>query len=110
MTTTNCGFKEITLDGVKYVRADQIAPAPTGKRAVLVLDRGWIVAGDVIEKDGRILVSRALHVRNWSEIGFDGMIANPKSNKVTLKNLPNGFDVPSDAEIFRVPVSDDWGM
>ena len=104
-------LKKITLDGVDYVRADSVEPAPLpGKRAVLVLDRGWIVAGDVDDVDGRIKVTRALHVRSWSGIGFDGMIANPKGGSVVLKSLPNGFDVPADAELFRVPVDDKWGL
>ena|ERR1019366_1274239 len=103
--------KVISIDGVNYVREDSVREvALPGKRAVLVLDRGWIVAGDVEEKDGRLLVSRALHVRSWSSIGFDGMVANPKSDNVIIKPLPNGFNVPKDAELFRVPVSDDWGL
>lgn len=108
---SNCTLQEITLDGVKYVRADSVKPAPLpGKRAVLVLDRGWIVAGDVETVNGRLKVTRAVHVRSWSSIGFDGMIANPKSKDVTLKPFPNGFDVPADAELFRVPVDDSWGL
>jgi hypothetical protein len=103
--------KKITLDGVDYVRADSVEPAPIpGKRAVLVLDRGWIIAGDLSESNGRIKVTRAVHVRSWSGIGFDGMIAHPKSGNVVLKPLPNGFDVPADAELFRVPVDDKWGL
>jgi hypothetical protein len=106
-----CGLQEITLDGVKYVRADSVGQAPkSGKRCVLVLDRGWIVAGDVEDVDGRIKVSRALHVRSWSVIGFDGMVANPKGGKVQLRPMPSGFDCPADAEIFRVPVGDSWGL
>jgi hypothetical protein len=106
MNNEDCNLKKITLDGVEYVRHLPIL----GKRAVLVLDRGWIVVGDVTDVGGRIHVTRALHIRNWTEIGFDGMIADPKSKKVTIKPLPNGFDVPADAELFRVPVSDDWGL
>jgi hypothetical protein len=110
-------LKKITLDGVEYVRADQAQPAPLpGKRYVLVLDRGWIVAGDVTDVAGdpnhgaRIKVTRALHVRSWSSVGFDGMVASPKGGNVVVKPLPNGFDCPADAELFRVPVADDWGM
>lgn len=106
-----CGVKEITIDGTKYVRADTVEEKPLpGKRAVLVLDRGWIVAGDCEDKGGRIKVTRALHVRGWSSVGFDGMIANPKGGNVTLKPLPNGFDVPAECELFRVPVNDTWGL
>ena len=106
---TNIEASEVTVNGVKYIRADSVAAKP-GKRAVVVLDRGWIVAGDVEDVDGRIKVTRAVHVRSWSSIGFDGMIADPKSKDVVLRPLPNGVDAPKDAELFRVPVADDWGL
>ena len=105
-----CSMKKISIDGVDYVRADCLLPAASGKRAVLVLDRGWVVAGDVELVDGRLRVTRALHIRRWESIGFDGMVANPKSEKVIIKPIPNGFDVPADAELFRVPVADNWGL
>jgi hypothetical protein len=112
MSEEKCGLKEITLDGVKYVRADSMGDRPKpGKRAILVLDRGWIVAGDVDDKDGRILVTRAVHVRSWSSVGFDGLVASGgRGQNVTIKPIPNGFDAPADAELFRVPVADDWGL
>lgn len=107
----NCDVKEIMIDGAKFIRADLAPQPPTGKRCVLVLDRGWIVAGDVEDTDeGRIVVSRAIHVLSWSEIGFSGMVADPKSTKVRLKPMPQGFDCPGDAELFRVHVPDNWGL
>lgn len=100
---------QIEINGVKYIRADQAAvPAKPGKRAVVVVDRGWIFAGDVTDENGRIRITRAVHVRSWNSIGFDGMVANPKSKDVTLKPVAN-VDMPADAELFRVPVCDDWG-
>ncbi len=108
-----CDTKKITIDGVEFVRADSMVPAvpiPSGKRAVIVIDQGWIAAGDVEDKNGRIKLSRAVLVWRWEEIGFDGMIANPKHKKVFIKPLPNGFDIPAGAELFRVPVVDDWGL
>lgn len=99
----------IKLDDVEYVRADAVTVKPNGNRAVVVVDRGWIFAGDVTRENGRIKLSRAIHVFRWESIGFDGVIQNPKSNKVTLKPLAD-VDMPSDAEIFSVPVSDNWGL
>ncbi len=98
--------KSIEIDGVKYTPETKLP----GKRYVVVLDRGWIVAGDVEDKDGRIKITRAAHVRSWSLIGFDGMIAKGKGDNVVIKPIPNGFDCPADAELFRVPVADDWGL
>ena len=102
---------KVTICGVEYVRADSVQPAPIpGNRYVLVLDRGWVIAGDVLDHDGRIRVTRALHVRGWTSVGFDGMIAAPKGGNVVIKPIPSGFDCPADAELFRVPVADDWGL
>lgn len=98
-------MKNITVDGVEY------APVvPNGKRAVIVVDRGWIFAGDVAEANGRITLTRAVWVFRWESVGFDGVIANPKSGKVTIKKLDSPVDIPSDAEIFRVPVAENWGL
>ena len=99
----------IKIDDVEYVRSDLCVQPVIGTRAVIVVDRGWIFAGDVTRENGRIKLSRAIHVFRWESIGFDGMIANPKSNKVTLKPLAD-VDMPESAEIFAIPVSDDWGL
>jgi hypothetical protein len=102
--------KVISIDGIDYVRKDSIeAQLLPGKRAVVVVDRGWVFAGDVTEKDGRIILSRALWILRWDSVGFDGMIKDPKT-KVTIRTMPSGVDLPKDAELFRVPVSDSWGL
>ena len=99
----------IKIDDVEYVRSDLCIKPVTGIRAVVVVDRGWIFAGDVTRENGRIKLSRAIHVFRWESIGFDGMIQNPKSNKVTLKPIAD-VDMPESAEIFCIPVKDDWGL
>ena len=99
----------IKIDDIEYVRSDAITKPIVGNRAVIVVDRGWIFAGDVTRENGRIKLSRAIHVFRWESIGFDGMIKEPKSSKVTLKTLPD-VDMPQDAEIFAIPVDEDWGL
>lgn len=102
--------KKISIDGVDYIRADQAAAPPIpGKRAVVVVDRGWIFAGDVSEKDGRIRLSRALHVFSWPSGGFTAMVADPKATKADLRKVAD-VDIPADSEVFRVPVGDAWGL
>jgi hypothetical protein len=96
----------VTLNGIEYVRKDQPKP---GTRAVVVVDRGWIFAGDVTRKNGRIRISRALHVFSWSSIGFAKMIAQGKCDKVDLRPITD-VDLPDGAEIFCVPVADNWGL
>lgn len=97
----------ISIDNVQYVRADSIQPKPTGNRAVIVVDRGWIFAGDVTREDGRIKLSRVVWVFRWESIGFSGVIDYPE--KATLKPMAD-VDIPEGAEIFCVPVSKDWGL
>ena len=99
----------ITIDEVKYVRADSVQAKPSGNRAVIVVDRGWVFAGDVVRENGRIKLSRAIHVFRWESIGFDGMIATPKSNKVTLKPIAD-VDIPEGSELFAIPVGEQWGL
>ncbi len=96
---------EIEIDGVKYVRA-----TPNGNRAVVVVDRGWIFAGDVTEKDGRIYLSRAVWVFRWESVGFAAVVADPKKAKADLRPLANVVDIPREAEIFRMPVDSSWGL
>ena len=99
--------EKVEINGVEYVRA---GTRPTGNRAVVVVDRGWIFAGDVTRKNGRIYLRRAVWVLKWEQVGFDGMVADPASEKVTLRPMPNGVDIPEGAEIFMVPVDDSWGL
>jgi hypothetical protein len=105
---SNIKLNVLTVNGVDYAPVSDVIP--TGNRAVVVVDRGWIFAGDVARENGRIRLSRAVWVFRWESVGFDGVIANPQSSKVTIKPMPNGVDLPAGAEIFCVPVSDDWGL
>ena len=98
-------MKTINIDGKLYQEV-----CPNGTRAVVVVDRGWIYAGDVTEENGRIYLDRAVWVFHWSSIGFDGVLKNPKDSKAQIRKLDHRVDIPAGAEIFRVPVSDDWGL
>lgn len=104
MSTPN----EVVIDGVVFTRAE---PRIVGTRCVVVCDRGWIFAGDVEDSDGRIRLTRAVHVRRWTGgIWFDGMLAAPDSDNVELAALGHVVDMPADAELFRIPVCEDWGL
>ena len=104
MTTS---VTQIEINGVVYVRADSAPSAqPNGNRAVVVVDRGWIFAGDITRENGRIRLSRALHVFKWEGIGFAKMVETSKADLRPIADV----DIPEGAEIFCVPVSDDWGV
>lgn len=108
---TEAQVNEIELNGVAHVRKDAVAaPVPQGNRAVVVVDRGWIFAGDVTEKDGRIYLDRAVWVFRWELVGFAAIVENPKSGKADIRKMPQRVDIPADSEIFRIPVGDSWGL
>jgi len=98
----------LTVNGIEYIRADSIsAEKPNGNRAVVVVDRGWIFAGDVNRENGRIKLSRAVWVFRWKSCGFDKVIEDP--SKADIRPISD-VDIPEGAEIFCVPVSDQWGF
>jgi len=97
--------ESIVLNGVKFVPEKPV----TGTRAVVVVDRGWIFAGDVTEENGRIRLTRAVWVFRWEEVGFNRVIADPLDSRVDLRPIDD-VDIPAQSEIFRVPVADDWGL
>ena len=94
----------ITINGTEYVRADA---RTTGNRAVIVVDRGWIFAGDVTRADGRIRITNAVWVFKWEACGFSEVIANPAN--ADIRPMAD-IDMPAGAEIFSVPVHDSWGL
>ena len=77
-------MKTVMIDGIEYRSVES-----KGKRAVVVVDRGWIFAGDVEENGDRIILSNAVWVFRWSSIGFNGVLSDPKSRYkrciITLK-------------------------
>jgi hypothetical protein len=56
----------------------------------------------------RIYLSNALHVFKWESLGFAGMIDDPKKAKADLRKVSD-VDIPEGAEVFCVPVADEWG-
>ena len=96
-------METISINGVEYA---PVASRPEGTRAVVVVDRGWIFAGDVTRENGRIYLSRALWVFKWESIGFAKMVETADADLRPIADV----DIPEGAEIFCVPVSSDWGL
>lgn len=107
--TEVCTIPEsVTVNGIVYSRNTPTQPKP-GKRAIVVVDRGWIFAGDVERSGGRIKLTRAIHVFRWESMGFAAMIVQGKGPKVDLRAVAD-VDLPEASEIFCVPVGDSWGL
>jgi len=101
----------ITIDDVAYVREDSVsAPGTNGNRAVVVVDRGWIFAGDVSDEGDYITLGRAVWMFRWERIGFAAAVADPTQDAVDVRKMPTQVQVPKASVVFRLPVSDDWGL
>jgi hypothetical protein len=109
MSEAQSKIESIVVNGVGYVSVDSIKKEIVGNRHVVVVDRGWIFAGDIKRENGRIKLSRALHVFKWESIGFAKVIEQGKSQRVDLRPIAD-VDIPDDAEIFSIPVDESWGL
>jgi len=96
-------MKNIVINGVEYAPVNK----PTGTRAVVVVDRGWIFAGDVTRKDGRLYLSRAVWVFKWESCGFAAVVADP--TKADIRPIDD-VELPEVSEIFSIPVKESWGL
>ena len=94
----------IILNDIEYT---PVIKNSNAQRAIVVVDRGWIFAGDVEEENGRIRLTRAVWVFRWTEIGFAGVIEHPE--KADIRPIAD-VDIPVRAEIYRIPVEEDWGL
>lgn len=105
----------ITVDGHEYIRADHAGPPPVcGSRRVVVVDRGWIYAGDVERVETEIgpalRLTRVVWVFRWTGCGFDGVIACPESDSVELRPMAAAVQVPVASVVHTVEVGDSWGL
>lgn len=79
-------------------------------RFVVVVDRGWIFAGDQsLTEDGHIRLSDAVHVFGWRDIGFPKLLKEWDSDKTDLRKCAD-VEIPQGSVIFRVPVPRGWGL
>lgn len=104
----------IEINGVTYAPVGAASTASTllsGNRHVVVIDRGWIFAGDVSfnEETQEYILSNAVWVFKWESIGFDGVIKDPKSSNVTIRKMEQPVVIPKGSVIFKVPVDSQWG-
>jgi hypothetical protein len=110
--TNSSPLPVIELNGTRYVPETTGGPAelPAGTRAVFVIDRGYIYAGDWCLSDGEYTLANAVNLRRYESIGFEGVLANPKSSNATIVVMPYPVIVPAGSVLFRVPVPQGWGL
>lgn len=79
----------IILDGEKYIKMSAMTAEATEKQ-IVVLDRGWVVVGDVAVDGSNLKISNAGVVRKWGtsqglgELAEKGPLANTVIEKCPL--------------------------
>ena len=108
--TKDMTFGEMATELDTLRKVASAPPVPTGPRAVFVIDRGWIFAGDASDTpDGSVRLDNAVHVFRWESIGFAAALQEWKSAKVDIRPvLP--VEIPRNSIIFRIPVEAGWGI
>jgi hypothetical protein len=109
---TDTPFQVLEINGVTYVPETAVGPAalPAGNRAVFVIDRGFIYAGDWELGHGQYTLTSAVNLRRYESIGFEGVLADPKSSKATIVAMPYPVIVPQGSVLFLIPVPQGWGL
>jgi len=80
--------KNIKIDEIKYVRADSVAVIPT-KKQIVVLQRGWVVVGDIGKSRDEVSISNGSVIRIWGTNNGLGEIAeNGPTSKTKLDPAP----------------------
>ena len=57
-------IKTISVDGIDFVPADEVNLTPSTKQ-IVVLQRGWVVIGDVHEVGDELTITDASVIRVW---------------------------------------------
>lgn len=92
----------ITIDEVKYVRADSIA-ATEGDIKIVVLDRGFVYVGRVSDEGDYIIIKHAKNIRFWGTSKGLGELVNGPLSGTKLDNAGT-VRAPSRALISMIDV------
>ena len=78
----------IKIDEVEYVRSDSFEVVPTTKQ-IIVLQRGWVVVGDVQKTETEVYINNCSIIRIWGTSKGLGQIAeNGPTDKTKLDPCP----------------------
>ena len=79
----------ITIDDVKYVRADAVNDASKyeGEIKIVVLDRGFVYLGEVEETENYIVIRNAKNIRIWGTTKGLGELVNGPLSKTRLDKV-----------------------
>ncbi len=98
-----------TLDEVEYVRADSVGFTDTTKQ-IVVLQRGWVVIGDVEKTETEVRINNASVIRVWGTSKGLGEIAEGgKTSKTILDPCPPLVVHPLSVVLYMNVNMEKWG-
>ena len=97
----------IEINGEKYCKVGESGNSSGGNREIVIVDRGWIFAGDIERNEAGLLIRNAVHVFGWKSVGFAAVVED--SSLGDIRPMTQPVKVPNDAVVFTVPVPDSWG-
>jgi len=100
--------KTIKIDNIEYVRSDSVSVAPT-KKQIVVLQRGWVVVGDVEKTPEEVKISNCSVIRIWGTSNGLGEIAESgPTSKTKLDKCPDVIVHPLSVVLYMNVNEEKW--
>jgi hypothetical protein len=100
-------MKEEVKQAIKVLE-QATANCATGDRHIVVLDRGWIFAGNLSKDEHHVYtLTDAVNVRKWDSGGFGALSKSATAAGATLDKCAT-LRFHETAMMFAVPISSDW--
>lgn len=99
---------EVVIKGRRYIPADSVpAPIVVGTKKIVVLQRGWIVIGDVSENQetGLTEIRNACTIRRWGTTKGIGQLVDGPTTNTILDKIPGLVEVHPLTIIQRISVN-----
>jgi len=98
----------LKIDEVEYVRKDAANVVLTTKQ-IVVLQRGWVVIGDVNKTSEEVTIKNCSIIRVWGTSKGLGEIAeNGKTSKTVLDSSPDVIVHPLSVVLYMNVNMDNW--
>ena len=100
--------KTIKIDNVEYVQKDSVIFTDT-KKKIVVLQRGWVVIGDVEVTKEEVKISDCSVIRVWgTSKGLGELAQSGKTSKTVLDKCPDIVVHPLSVVLYMSVNESEW--
>lgn len=98
----------IRIDEIEYVRADSVTVRPT-KKQIVVLQRGWVVVGDVEKTETEVKINNCSVIRIWgTSKGLGEIASNGPTSSTKLDPCPDLIVHPLSVVLYMNVTESKW--